>query len=376
MPTTSDLLHAAQTHAEAVAFIEAFARINVEFIRRNLGSPVAEIARAERGLQPDWDDPRLLAESGVDPARVDDDARSGTRYLHIDVAAAGDGLQATKLFLDLTGLSAKLQRVLFPALSSRPPHDRVRLAQEVRRLNAWLDWVRRDGFDPSAFVTYQRGIGIHGQTQNLTGAIGATGAAIAFIDAIQEIAPTSMVDHAGDLPPSDVRSPAEVFEWREGNPNATVKALLLRNGRALVFASSKDANIFMPLDKPFADAGDALSRFNAVRNDRARRSQVLHEFAVGEVKTATDLNNLHERLGLASRGTQTELRADRFLMMAVLNREILEGGVQRRVMNNRDLTRFSHILNLHHCWGWDGARVRHADHWGHFVSNVRTWCGL
>ncbi|CDK99112.1 protein of unknown function [Magnetospirillum gryphiswaldense MSR-1 v2] len=81
-------------------------------------------------------------------------------------------------------------------------------------------------------------------------------------------------------------------------------------------------------------------------------------------------------MGLASRETQTELRTDRFLMMSVLNREILEGGVQRRVMNNRDLTRFSHIFNLHHCWGWDGGRRRHPDHWNYFVSNVRIWCGL
>lgn len=376
MPATPGFSHAAQTHEEAVAFIEAFARINVEVIRRTLGSPVAEIERAEQGLEPDWDDLRLLAESGLDPARVDEATRAGTRYLHIDVAASGSGSQATRLFLDFTGLSAKLQRTLFPVLSSRPGHDRARLSREVRRLNAWLDWVRRDGFDPSAFVTYQRGIAIHGRTQNLTGAIGATGAAIAFIDAIRELDAAVVIDHVGDLPPPEVRSPSDVFDWRESNPNATIKALLLRNGRALVFASSKDANIFMPLGQPFADADDALSRFNEVRNDQAERTQVLHEFAVGEVKTATDLANLHERMGLASRETQTELRTDRFLMMAVLNREILEGGVQRRVMNNRDLTRFSHIFNLHHCWGWDGGRVRHADHWRYFISNVRRWCGL
>lgn len=81
-------------------------------------------------------------------------------------------------------------------------------------------------------------------------------------------------------------------------------------------------------------------------------------------------------MGLASRETQTELRTDRFLMMAVLNRDILTGGRQRRVMNNRDLTRFSHIFNLHHCWGWDGGRTRHADHWDYFFASLRKWCGL
>lgn len=376
MTPAPEILHAAQTDTEAVAFIEAFAKVNIEVIRRSIGSPVAEAARAERILQPDWDDQLSLQASGIDIARVDDEVRAGRRYLHIDVAASLDGLRATKLFLGFTGLSSKLQIALFPELSSRPPHNRIQLAREVTRLNAWLDWVRADDFDPSAFITYQLSIGIHGKTQNLTGAIGATGAAIAFIDAIRRADSAAIIDHVGELPPERVRSPREIFEWREGNSNATVKALLLRNGRALVFASSKDANIFMPLGARFRDAADALTRFNEVRNDRDARAQVLHEFAVGEVKTATDLNNLHERMGLASRETQTELRTDRFLMMAVLNRDILTGGRQRRVMNNRDLTRFSHIFNLHHCWGWDGGRTRHADHWDYFFASLRKWCGL
>lgn len=376
MAVAPTLLSAAQTHQEAVAFIEAFAKVNVGMIRRRLGAPAAEVVEAERAIHPDWNDPGLLLESGIDPDLVDDEVRAGRRYLHISVAASRGGIPATKLFLDFTGLSLKLQKTLFPALSSRSRQDRARLPAEVARLNAWLDWVREGGFDPAAFVTYQRSVGIHGGTQNLTGAIGATGAAIAFIDAIRAVDARAIADHAGEMPPVGVRSPQEIFDWREANGDATLKALLLRNGRALVFASSKDANIFMPLGERFADAADALNRFNEVRNDQEARSQVLHEFAVGEVKTATDLANLHERLGLASRETQTELRTDRFLMMAVLNRDILEGGVQRRVMNNRDLTRFSHVFNLHHCWGWDGGRERHADHWRHFVSGVRRWCRL
>lgn len=378
MAAAPTVLSAAQSHEEAVAFIEAFAKVNVGLIRRRLGAPAVEVVEAERAIHPDWDDPDLLRESGIAPDRVDADVRAGRRYLHISVAASRGGIPATKIFLDFTGLSLKLQKTLFPALSSRLRQDRGRLSAKVSRLNAWLDWVRADGFDPAAFVTYQRSIGIHGGTQNLTGAIGATGAAIAFIDAIRGVDRGAIADHAGEMPPAGVQSPQEVFDWREANGDATLKALLLRNGRALVFASSKDANIFMPLggEAPFADAADALARFNEVRNDQEARSQILHEFAVGEVKTATDLANLHERLGLASRETQTELRTDRFLMMAVLNREILEGGVQRRTMNNRDLTRFSHVFNLHHCWGWDGGRARHPGHWEHFVSSVRRWCRL
>ena len=204
-------LAAAQTHQEAVAFIEAFAKVSVGLIRRRLGTPAAEVVEAEQGMHPDWEDLDLLRESGIDPARVDAETRMGRHYLHINVAASRDGARATKIFLDFTGLSMKLQKTLFPVLASRPRSDRNRLSAEVSRLNSWLDWVREDGFDPTAFITYQRGIGIHGGTQNLTGAIGATGAAIAFIDAIRSVDTDAITDHAGEMPPAGVRSPQEIF---------------------------------------------------------------------------------------------------------------------------------------------------------------------
>lgn len=367
---------AAQTHAECLLFIEAFAKVTVNEIRATLGRPSAEVAAAETGVAPDWDSPELLTESGIALGSVDAAARQGTKYLHIEVAMNLCASQAVALLLAFTGLSEKQRRTLFPVLSSRQGDTRERTAEEVKRLNAWLEWVRQGDFDPSAFVTYQRGLGVHGRTQNLTGSIGATGAAIAFLDVIKQADSTALVSSEGSVPPPSVRSPQQIAGWWKANATTALKAILLRNGRALVFASSKDANIFMPLDGPYTDAADALRRFNEVRNDASRRRQKLHEFAVGEVKTATDLANLHERMGLASRETQTELRTDRFLMMSVLNREILEGGVQRRVMNNRDLTRFSHVFNLHHCWGWDGGRERHPDHWAYFVRQVREWCGL
>lgn len=373
---TNELVRAAQSPEEAVAFIEAFARVNVRVIRSQLFAPVAQAIRAEEAINPNWDDPALLEETGVSAAGVDAAARSGTKYLHVDVAMEPLGREATNLFLGLTGLSDKLKKSLFPLLSSRRRDDRLKVAAEVRRLNHWLDWVREGGFDPSAFLTYQLGIKTHGQTQNLTGAIGATGAAIAFVDAIREIDPQAVVDHVGPIPPEGARSPEQIFEWRGGQRDPTLKALLLRNGKALVFASSKDANIFQSLGDRFASAKAAIDTYNSVRKDAAARRRTLHEFAVGEIKTATDRHNLHERMGLASRETQTELRTDRFLMMAVLNREIIEGGEQGRTMNNRDVRRFSHVFNLHHCWGWDGGRERHPEHWSYFVNSIREWCDL
>ena len=132
----------------------------------------------------------------------------------------------------------------------------------------------------------------------------------------------------------------------------------------------------MNLGAAYSSAQSALYEYGMVRNNQALRHQKIHEFAVGEVKTATDPSNLHERMGLASRETQTELRTDRFLMMALLTPEILAGGVAGRVMNNRDLTRFSHVFNLHHCWGYDFGRQRNEVHWNYFVAQIKIWCGL
>lgn len=376
MSESVESMGAAQTPTEAQTFVEAFARVTVKFIRDSIGQPLVEAAAAEQAQAPDWDSEEKLTASGLTLGQVDEAARAGRKYLHIDAAAAKKGKLARELFLGLAGLSAKQRRAVFPLLSSSPPYDPTDLSAEVARLNHWLDETRAEGFNPSHFVAYQRALAIHGQTQNLSGAIGAAGAAIAFVDAIREWMPDAIVDTVGEVPPDDVRSPSQIYDWQRAGKSRTLKALLLKNGRAVVFASSKDANIFMPLEAPFSDAKDALRRFNIVAKDQRRRQQQLHEFAVGEVKTATDKANLHERMGLASRETQTELRTDRFLMMAVLNVEILTGGTQKRVMNNKDLTRFTHVFNLHHCWGWDGGRDRNAAHWTFFKQSLKEWCGL
>lgn len=365
----------AQNPDECAAFAEAFAKLTVNRIRLALGSPVTEAAADEQAENPDWDDEVKLAASGIDKGKVDADARRGRSYLHIDVAIASRG--ARFAFLALTGLSQKQQRLLFPVLSARSRPSAEAASRELAKLNKWLDEVREGGFDPAMFVGYQRALTIHGGIQNLSGSIGALGAVIAFRDAIEQLRPGAIVDSVGELPPSDRAGPSQLMAWRNDDPdNRSVAAILLNNGRTIVFSSSKDVNIFQTLDTPFVSAKEALQRFNAVRNNQKARSQVLHEFAVGEVKTATDPANLHERMGLASRETQTELKTDRFLMMSLLNEEILRGGVQGRVMNNRDLRRFSEVFNLHHCWGWDGGRERHPEHWDYFKFKIAEWCGL
>jgi hypothetical protein len=363
---------AAQNDVEVLAFVEAFAKLNITFIQREL----TELVTFSIGDIPalDWDCSDRLTLSGISSGKINETVRSGIRYLHIDLAVDKDAGQAKKFFLLSTGLSEKLQRSIFPELYANRVSDIEALSKEVIRLNSWLDSVRQNDFDPMKFFQYQQCLAIHGRTQNLSGTIGAIGATVAFFDAIQSLCSSSIASMDGELPPPTMRSPAQIYEWSHVGKNKPAKAILLHNGRALVFSSSKDVNIFQPLGAPFESAQDALLRFNKVRNDQKARNQVIHEFAVGEVKTATDANNLHERMGLASRETQTELRTDRFLMMSILNRKILEGGVQKRVMNNRDLTRFSQVFNLHHCWGWDGGRERNREHWNDFLLHVKAWC--
>lgn len=380
MATAPPDLDAAQSTPEQRSFVEAFARVRLLEIIATLTAnpPAGAAADAEHDIHPDWKDEAKLRASGLTHDDVSAECRLGSVYLHIDVAVGSRA--ARQAFLEMSGLSDKQKRDLYPRLSAARLTDDAIVRAELASLNAHLRWVSSLGARTELFTTYQRAVGLHGRTQNTSGKVGAMGAALAFIDAIRTLDPSAIVDldgsppewPLGNLPPS----PEQVFEWQQARPDCTVRAILLRNGRALVFSSSKDANIFQSLSTPYGTAAEARLAYKEVRNDQQARHQRMHEFAVGEVKTAADSSNLHERVGLASRETQTELRTDRFLMMALLTPSLLTGGVANRVMNNRDLVRFSHIFNLHHCWGWDGGRGRHPAHWNSFCEAVRVWCGL
>jgi hypothetical protein len=235
------------------------------------------------------------------------------------------------------------------------------------------------------FLSYHRHLGIHGASQNFSGAVGAMGAAIAFIDAIEEVRPGAIIDRVGVPLPDEVRSPEEIAGYLTTGSKTElagkkIAALKLINGRFIVFASDPDCSIFKPLEEGIETAQDALRFYNSVRKSTDRRQQALKEFAVGEVKTATDPSNLHERLALGGRENKIEVNADRFLMMSLLTRDILEGGTgqksARAPLQNRDTVRFSHVFNLHHAWGWDGGRERHPEHWGFFKDALARWCGF
>ena len=399
------LSRCAQSDEEAVAFMEAFARVRLEVITKALTAPLdALAAETEEEVAPDWSNDNLLAESAIRREDVAGVNGPEKRYLHIEVAVARQK-SVISVFLDMTGLSDKQRGDLFPLLSTeRREAERSALALEVQRLNRHLDWIRSRGVQPETFLAYHRNLGIHGASQNAGGAVGGMGAALAFIDALNEISPGCIDTIIGAplfAPPG--RSPEEIAEYlfagsEKEREAKRIRILALTNGRFVVFSSDPDVSIFMPLSLPMSAssaskgkgkpkvvtyatrAEAALALYNKVRQQSAARRQNLHEFAVGEVKTATDPSNLHERLALGSRETKIEVNCDRFLLMALLTKDLIEGGSGKRSgrtpLQNRDTVRFSDVFNLHFAWGWDGARQRHPEHWAAFKARLKDWCGL
>ncbi len=397
------LARCAQSPQEAVAFMEAFARVRLLGITKALSAPIREAIEAEDAAAPDWHDADLLEESGIDPAELTATNEPQRMFLHIDVAAARVKT-AISVFLDMSGLSDKQRGDLYPWLSSQKGEvSRDVLSDEVRRLNRHLAWIRTTGVRPETFLAYHRHLGIHGSSQNFSGQVGAMGAAVSFIEALEEVSKGSIVEIVGSSPSMLAdQSPEAIADYlttgsKKDVSTKQIRALVLKNGRFVVFSSDPDVSIFMPLVPlpmsvtrpgtknvkviPFSSPGHAaLHLYNQVRQHADQRRQKLHEFAVGEVKTATDPSNLHERLALGSRETKVEVNADRFLLMALLTKDILEGGTGKKSgrapLQNRDTVRFTDVFNLHHAWGWDGGRERHPGHWDTFKGRVKVWTGL
>jgi hypothetical protein len=162
-----------------------------------------------------------------------------------------------------------------------------------------------------------------------------------------------------------------------------LKCLLLPNHRAVVFASDPDVAIIQSLQEPFHTVEEAWAVYSEVRSNSRLRAQRVHEFAVGETKTATDASNLHERMALSTRETRSERQTVRFLMMAILTGDLLSGAAgehgrrnTRAPMQSHEMPRFDEVFNLHHAWGWDGGRERHPAHWEWFKRRLKDWTGL
>lgn len=388
----------AMSPREVADFIEAFADVRVQGVVDGLNVVVTDppFAAIEEKYKPDWSDPFHLEASGLTPEMVQGHDLPSALYLHYSVALTA--LQKeVDVYLQMSGLSDKLSKALLPILYSMVARRKVRavvaggeaenpaltpgaLAEEVARVNRRLVKLRESGFDPLNFLPYHRHVGIHGGSGNDVGKVGTLGAAVAIHDALQEIDPTAVVETVGQIPPPGARSPWGIYRAMKTKGFKPLQAMLLRNGRCIAVRANPDVAIFQSLKGPYKTAADALTEYEAVRQHKDKRRQAVHEFAVGEIKTATDPANLHERLALGGRDLKDEVQADRFLLMAALTHDIIHGGTGkksgRQPLQNKDVVRFSDVFNLYYAWGWDDARDRHADHWMTFKRRLAFWCDL
>jgi hypothetical protein len=362
---------AGETEEEARSFIADFASVRLQYIIDRLARPALAPRPgpgAVAGL--DWADPAVLRRSGIDPAWLVQVQDPSQLYIHIDFALAGTYADIEP-YLDTAFVSKKERRSLFPLLSAvRPmPHDEAGVALEVSRLNRILHVAYSSGVPLATFRQYQSHLEIHGALSNLTGLIGASGSIRSILDAITQTDPNAVADITPNPLPSHINSPSDMLTYIDGG-GVLPRAVLLRNHRAIVFPSDPDVVIFQTLNNNLHTAADAWSTWT-----RKRSINDVHLHAVGEVKTATDLSNMHERLGLAGRDTADELRTRRFLLMSVLTTSIIEGKDGRGI-KRQNVGRFSDLFNLHFTWGYDGLRSRHNEHWQGFKRKVAQWCGL
>ncbi|AWK85002.1 hypothetical protein [Azospirillum thermophilum] len=402
MPVTLEqfqqqLSRCAMSPEEVSDFIEAFADVRVQGVVDGLSAVVTDppFEAMEAKYNPDWTDPWLLGASGLTAGQVQGHNLPSALFLHYQIALAATQPEVS-LYIQMSGYSDKMSRALLPILSSAVARRKIRTAKEgnelpaglsaaalsaeVTRVNRSLAKLRSQGFDPLLFLPYHRHVGIHGGSGNDVGKVGTLGAAIAIHDALLEIDPTAIKDMVGQLPPAGARTPAAIFQSMKAKGFKPLQAILLRNGRCIAVRANPDVAIFQSLDKSYDTATDALKEYEAVRQHKDERQQKVHEFVVGEIKTATDPANLHERLALGGRDLKDEVQADRFLMMAALTPDIVHGGTGRKSgrqpLQNKDVVRFSDVFNLYYAWGWNGARERHPEHWLMFKKRLAFWCGL
>jgi hypothetical protein len=345
-----------------------------------------------------WSDSDGLQTSGVDPSWITDLEDPGEVYVHAESAEYGEWSKVRDA-LTRSLLSDKQQRILFPVLSRdrRPtalggvPVTSEDLRREVGRLNGFLHAALAFGADLRRFQIYQADLRIHGASQNFSGRIGTVGAVVAVLDALRELDPAAVSDVLGTELPEHVRTPLDIYEYLRTEGVDIPRAMLLRNHRAIIFSSDPDIAIIQSLDSdhPFRTAREAHRAWEEVRRhfEDARHKLLAH--AVGEVKTATDPQNTHERLALGSRETRDETGTPRFLLMAVLPARVLELELEgrrdgdgpsarrrRTRFSSRETQRFSSVFNLYFVWGYDGARKRHPEHWEEFKRTLTRWCDL
>jgi hypothetical protein len=280
-------------------------------------------------------------------------------------------------------VSEKSSKVLFPNLDkSRRPRgvSNGDLLDEVKTLNRYLHLVHAAGLTGDRIIAYRGDLKVHGQSQNDSGRIGAVGATVAILDALDEIQPGAVISTYGTIPSRTRSAPADIVHQMTTPGYVVPKALLLTSQRAIIFSADPDVAIVSRIggDRPYASAQEASEEWVKLKKRTARgRTAAMHQAALGEVKTALDPSNVHERLALGSRENRSEAHAIRFLLMAILTPDIVNPErVGRRAIFSKDSQRFHDVFNLYFIWGYDGRRVAHAEHWNDFKQSLKTWTGL
>lgn len=295
--------------------------------------------------------------------------------------------EVKKFFFDFTSVNYEhIVRMLSQIPQSSQEDLEMFLSQKQRRFLS-LSTIEKDQFDKinckygvsqERVRAYRQNVAIHGSSQNRTAQIGAMGAIIAVYDALYEIDSNCIKDNYGERIPGSSTTPSQLYEYLDKVKDLP-KSILLKNGRTIAFTSDPDIAIFQSLDVRYKTAEDAYNAWGKVRKKISERAKLVHIFAVGDIKTATDVTNLHERIALGCKEIGVEDRADRFLMMANLNREVImppEKGRRASSLVDHDIPRFNNIFNLYFAWGYDDARLKHSQHWNRFKTAILQWCGL
>jgi hypothetical protein len=329
----------------------------------------------------DWSDEEALRRVGIDPVWLAGMPNPHRTYLHPAMISEPDRWGRISAYVECSMVSDKQAKALFPHLKrSRRPNVAIdHLYDEAAKLNGFFRLVQEANLTGDRVISYRGDLRTHGQVQNDSGRIGAVGAVIAILDALDEISPGCVSDTHGTMPLRTATTPKDVVAQIAAPDFTMPQAILLKSQRAIIFSADPDVAIVAPIGgKTFDSAQDAYNVWKDLkRATGAERGRRLHQAALGEVKTALDPANLHERLALGPRETRSEVMASRFLLMAILTEDIVDPDREgRRALHSKDAGRFEQVFNLYFAWGYDGARSAHSEHWQDFKNALKGWTDL
>jgi hypothetical protein len=330
----------------------------------------------------DWRDAGKLASVGIDIRWISNMPQPHRTFMHPDLIIYDPNWVFVRDYIAISMVSKKQSRVLMPNLAKARKPTTVSIQElmyEAKLLNYYLHLVQEAGLCGDRIMAYKGDLRTHGRSQNYSGKVGSVGAVAAVQDALAEISPGAVIDTYGTMPPDKDKSPNGIVDQMTSPGYTLPRSLLLSSQRAVILSSDPDIAIVSRIGgERYQSAKEAADEWAELKKGTGEeRNARIHQAALGEVKTALDSANIHERLALGSRETSNEVRAPRFLLMAVLTPNILDPQrTGRRAINSREIERFQEIFNLYFAWGYDSARTDHPEHWNDFKTAIRRWTAL